>query len=404
IAKTDAALLACILLAQAALVRLWLQGPVHRGWIFAFWLAMAVAVLIKGPIGPMVPALTVGALILWDRRLTWLRPLLSPAPILCALIVVLPWFVAISLRSDGAFWQASVGDDLLAKVASGQEGKGAPPGSYLAMLFFAFWPATALLVLSAPRIWAARTERATAFLIAWAVPVWLVYEAVPTKLFHYTLPVFPALALLSLGHLPAAVRQAPGWLKLVAALAMLPGLGVAAGVIYAAEATQGTAAAIWFLSFGLAMALVALAVAWRKLARSDATALVLACAAAGTVLHASLFPALARIPMLWPTERAMAIAEGIAASQGCTGPKLTSWGFTEPSVVWKGGRDTRLFPADAPLDAVVRPARCEVVIWQNGTAPSPPPTGCELAGTVEGFAIGAGRTVTLQVLDCRGSP
>ena len=30
------------------------------------------------------------------------------------------------------------------------------------------------------------------FLLAWIVPSWLVFEAVPTKLPHYVLPLYPA--------------------------------------------------------------------------------------------------------------------------------------------------------------------------------------------------------------------
>ncbi|MFY8147450.1 MAG: ArnT family glycosyltransferase, partial [Rhodobacter sp.] len=78
IAKTDAALLATILAAQAVLVRLYLGRPVGRAGPQAFWLAIAAGTLIKGPIGPMVPALTALTLCLADRRADWLRPLRAP--------------------------------------------------------------------------------------------------------------------------------------------------------------------------------------------------------------------------------------------------------------------------------------------------------------------------------------
>lgn len=405
IAKTDAALLACILLAQSALVRLWMQPQMPRGWVWAFWLAMAAAVLIKGPIGPMVPALTAGALVLTARRAAWLRPLAAPGPILLALAAALPWFVAISLRSDGAFWQASVGADLLAKVAAGQEGKGAPPGTYLVALFPAFWPATPLLLLAAPCIWAARREAATAFLLAWAIPVWLFYEAVPTKLFHYTLPVYPALAILATGHLAGGLAAAPRGLRLLAVLAMLPGPALAAVLLVRAAGTgDGEAGAVALLGAGLAGSLAALGLALRALARRATVPLVLACAAAGALLHASLFPALARMPELWPTEGAMAIARDLAAEQECAAPRITSWGYGEPSLVWTGGRETRLLPAEAPATAVVASGPCAVVLRRIGAEAPPAPAGCRDAGRVEGLAIGAGRRVSLQVLDCRGAP
>lgn len=404
IAKTDAALLATILVSQAALARLWLVPVVHRGWVYGFWIAMAAAVLIKGPIGPMVPALTAATLVLWHRRARWLRPLLSPGPILLALAIALPWFVAISLRSDGEFWQASVGADLLAKVASGQEGKGAPPGSYLVALFLTFWPAAALLLLAIPAIWGARNQPATRFLIAWAVPVWLVYEAVPTKLIHYTLPIFPALALLAVGHLNAGLKSAPPWLKGLAVLALLPGPAIAAGVIYGALETDAGTAAV-FAAVGLAAALAGVALAVWFLIQSRATPLILACTAAGAFLHMTLFPALARMPVLWPTDQAMAVAQGIAASQGCARPAVTSIGYTEPSVVWTAGRDARLLPGMVSLTDAIQPGACQVVLRERSVASGAlPASGCQVAGAVQGFAIGAGKRVTLEVLDCRGTP
>jgi 4-amino-4-deoxy-L-arabinose transferase-like glycosyltransferase len=403
IAKTDAALLVTILVSQAALVRLWLAKEAPRGWVYAFWLSLAAGVLIKGPVGPMVPALTILALTLWERRAAWLRPLLSPGAILLALAVALPWFIAITLRSDGTFWQASVGQDLLAKVVSGQEGKGAPPGTHLLAMFLTFWPAAALLILVVPQIWAARAEPATRFLIAWAVPVWLVFEAVPTKLVHYTLPVLPALALLAVGHLGPAQRTARPWLKGLFLLALLPGPVLAAAVIYAAVATGATDAAI-LLSTGLTTALAAFALAVRFLIRSETVPLILACAAAGAILHMSLFAALPRMPVLWPTEQAMAIANDIAGSQGCTRPKVTAWGYTEPSVVWTAGREARLLPADTPWTEVSRAGPCQVVIAEQGASAGAVLPGCRSAGVVDGFAIGAGRHVTLDIFDCRGLP
>ena len=46
------------------------------------------------------------------------------------------------------------------------------------------------------------------FLLAWAGAWWLVVEAVPTKLPHYVLPAYPALAILAALWLLAPRRQA----------------------------------------------------------------------------------------------------------------------------------------------------------------------------------------------------
>jgi 4-amino-4-deoxy-L-arabinose transferase-like glycosyltransferase len=405
IAKTDAVNLATILAAQAALARLYLGQSVGRGGILGFWLAIAVGLLVKGPIGPMVPALTALALCLADRRGDWLRPLWARLPIFAALIVVLPWFVAITLRSNGTFWLGSVGADLLPKIASGQEGKGAPPGSYLVAVWFTCWPVTPLLLLALPAIWQARHQASTRFCLAWAIPVWLVYEAIPTKLVHYTLPAYPALALLAVGHLAQGIEKSGRALQSAAALATLVGL-VPALVLAGYAVHEESWHALAFTAIGIAAALVTGGVALRSLHQNASLRLAGLAAFAGAVLQAGFFSALPRLPALWPTEAAVALAEQITKAQGCTRPQLTGWGYVEPSLVWHGGRETRLFPASAPEADVLRPASCSIVVRLRQESLSLPSLGnaCRLAGTVSGFAIGAGRQVTLDVLDCQAAP
>ena len=43
---------------------------------------------------------------------------------------------------------------------------------------------------------AAAAEPAARFLLAWMVPAWILFELVVTKLPHYVLPLYPAIAIL----------------------------------------------------------------------------------------------------------------------------------------------------------------------------------------------------------------
>ena len=85
LAKTDAALLATILLAQAQLGEAWLrpEAPLARWRWLAFWAASGLGILIKGPILPLVAGLTAAALAIAVRRAAWLgrlRPWPAHAP------------------------------------------------------------------------------------------------------------------------------------------------------------------------------------------------------------------------------------------------------------------------------------------------------------------------------------
>ncbi len=204
LAKTDALVAASVAGAMGVLARHWMA----RGrealssadqWLLAgvFWAALGVGILIKGPITPMVPAFASLALAIHVRAGGWLRGLKPLAGLLLCLAVVAPWFVLIMIATKGAFLSDSLGADMMSKVAGGQEAHGAPPGAYLGAFFLTAWPMAPLALLAAPFVWRTRREPATAFLLAWLVPAWLLFEAVPTKLPHYVLPLFPAIAILT---------------------------------------------------------------------------------------------------------------------------------------------------------------------------------------------------------------
>src|ERR1700741_243632 len=86
-----------------------------------FWTALAASVLLKGPVIPLIVFLTLVTLAIADRSVSWvmaLRPLLGVA---WFALLVLPWFVAITLRAGDGFFQESVGEDLFSKLFQGQE-------------------------------------------------------------------------------------------------------------------------------------------------------------------------------------------------------------------------------------------------------------------------------------------
>ena len=61
------------------------------------------------------------------------------------LLISIPWFVLISIKSNGLFWHESVINDLFNKVKSGQESHGFLPGYYTLLIFLFFWPGSIFL-------------------------------------------------------------------------------------------------------------------------------------------------------------------------------------------------------------------------------------------------------------------
>jgi 4-amino-4-deoxy-L-arabinose transferase-like glycosyltransferase len=226
-AKTDAVLAGFTTLAMAALAHLRSAGAspansAHAGGsarapkltALIFWAALGCGVLIKGPITPLVAGLTLVTLALWEKRWDWIKPLAFwPGPLLAVLIVA-PWLIAIQTATEGRFFAEAFGEDLAPKLSGGQEGHFAPPGAHLLLLPFLIFPATYALPFAVRLGWrAARAPRDDAayaslrFLLAWAVPTFLLFELMPTKLAHYTLPLYPAFALLCGAGVVAALKE-----------------------------------------------------------------------------------------------------------------------------------------------------------------------------------------------------
>ena len=149
------------------------------------------------------------------------------------LAVVLPWLVAIAIASDGTFFEIAIGKSLLGKVATGQQSHGAPPGYYLAAFPLTFWPGSLFAALAVPFAWARRREPEVRFCLCWIAPTWLVFELVATKLPHYVLPTYPAIACLTAAALLAPATRAAGR-RAVYAMRAYAGLWLLLGVALAA--------------------------------------------------------------------------------------------------------------------------------------------------------------------------
>ncbi len=55
-------------------------------------------------------------------------------------------------------------------------------------------------------------NRVHSILLAWLVPSWIVFEIVITKLPHYVLPLYPAIAILIIGALERKVLSRTAWI------------------------------------------------------------------------------------------------------------------------------------------------------------------------------------------------
>jgi 4-amino-4-deoxy-L-arabinose transferase-like glycosyltransferase len=342
LAKTDAVLTASIVAAMGALARVYAtresQAARPASVPFLLWLAMAVGVLTKGPIILMVVALASLVLSVKERSVRWLRPAADWRAAGLAMLVIAPWFIAIGIDTHGAFFNDAVGGDMLGKVAGAREGHGAPPGTYLVAALLTLWPLAPLAIVAAPAVRRARGEDAVAFLLAWLIPSWLVFEAVPTKLPHYVLPLYPAIALLvGFAAQRGSLLFEGRWRRLALIFLPMPAAIIALAIPYATllygDRADIAGALLAAAAAGCAF-LATLAFARRHFEEGVAG-----------ILAASFLLFIGAYGFAIPGLKVLSLSPRLVASLAkspCVPESLATAGFNEPSLVFLTRSDLRL--------------------------------------------------------------
>jgi 4-amino-4-deoxy-L-arabinose transferase-like glycosyltransferase len=409
LAKTDAVLLLTIVVAMSVLARVYLakrRGGARPEWGLPaiFWTAIAAGILIKGPLIVMVAGLAVVTLSIMDRSARWLLALRPLPGIAWLLLLALPWFIAIYTRVGSQFLIGSVGNDMLSKVASSQETHGAPPGLYFILFFATFFPASMLAGLAAPAVWAVRREPAARFLLAWLVPSWIVFELVVTKLPHYVLPLYPAIAILIAGAVETKVLSRRPWLvRGVMWWFLVPIIISIIAVIGAIVIDHDLALLAWPF---FAAAIVCGLFAW-QLYEDDGAERAFVRAAAGSILMAMGLYAVV-VPSLTPAFPSVELAEVLHDST-CAHPVAASVGYEEPSLVFLAGTTTHFTDAAGAAD-FLREGSCRFAFvdarQERAFALRADAIGLRYdpGPRIDGYIISNGKPITIAVYQSAGAP
>jgi 4-amino-4-deoxy-L-arabinose transferase-like glycosyltransferase len=346
VARAETMVLAAVALSEGALARLWLKTDDRPDFflVFLFWTGLGIGILTRGVIAPTVVALTVAVLSFERGGVTWLRRLAPLPGAVWLLFLILPWVIALIVVA------AQDPPPIVAryKMLAVQGMLEGPPGSYLILSFLFFWPVAVFAVNAVPFVLDNLRRKLVVFMLAWAVPYWIVVELYPDKLPGFVLSACPAVAIIAATAIDENRPALKGWFGWLLSL-----------TLFLIPLAMGGWLAVTLLDEARAIALVALlfvivsvgvsVVAWQWL-RAPASMV----GAAGLSIVAAIVFYFAIFGVIVPNfsglrlgERAVAAAR---AASGCASPQIAATAFREPSLYLAGYPNVRLTDGAGAVD------------------------------------------------------
>jgi 4-amino-4-deoxy-L-arabinose transferase-like glycosyltransferase len=432
-ARADMVLVACTTVAVWMVWEVWRETEGRRDEeagagslrLFILWLAVGAGVMTKGPLTLMVVGLGVLAICIMTGRWRWtlrLHPILG---LIVVAAMLAPWVWLVTRQVGWDVYVSTIRDEVLGRSLEPKEGHGGPPGYHTLLMPALLFPGSVLVgagiwtaIKDVRAGWAARrngqldetaaadnphvlSRRASVFLLAMIVPSWLVFEVVGTKLPHYTMPLYPMLAILTAQVVCAGAAEFSALLQarmvrgaLAVWLFAVPIVVLGAGLILGASFLRvsslvlaGGAAVIIAGVFAIAAA--------RAFRRRDMARLQILAILSWIPVTAAVSVALPRIRPMWVSREV--VREFAKLDPAGTRP-IAAVEFHEDSLVFlTRGRVDRI--KDDEIDAwfAAHPTGLAVVPGMMNLNASRWP----VLGGVEGFNYTKGKLVTLAIVGTR---
>ncbi|MGE4587328.1 MAG: ArnT family glycosyltransferase, partial [Mangrovibacterium sp.] len=190
-----------------------------RIFIWGIYLAVGLGTLTKGPVAIGLPGLAFLLFLLFSRRFHWqeIRMLHPFSGALLVLLIVLPWYILVHLKTAGAWTEGFFLEHNLERFARGKEGHG---GTFLITFVYVMtgmFPFSAFLPQALNRASCKRKDELVLFCLVSALTIILFFALSHTRLPNYTVPAYPFLAILLAGYL----QNNNGRMKLKASMILL---------------------------------------------------------------------------------------------------------------------------------------------------------------------------------------
>ncbi len=176
------------------------------GWYLAFYILIGLAVLTKGPVGIVLPALIIGAFLVYLGN--W-QQVLQEISLVWGLFIVLtlavPWYVLVIIANGQDYIDKFFGYHNIERFTAVVNGHSAPWYFYFIVVLVGFAPWSSYLPVAIARLrfwqrdrWRSspRSAQLGLFALFWLAGVFSFFTIAVTKLPSYVLPLMPAAAIL----------------------------------------------------------------------------------------------------------------------------------------------------------------------------------------------------------------
>jgi 4-amino-4-deoxy-L-arabinose transferase-like glycosyltransferase len=217
----------------------------NLGWYRAFYLLMGLAVLAKGPVGIVLPSAIVLLFLLWAGKLREVLREIKPLQgIGIFLLVSVPWYLLAYIQNGNAFIESFFGVHNVERFTNVVNQHSGPWYYHLVTVLAGFFPWSLCLPAAIVHVlrhsnWKQeeRSQHFGKFALVWFAVVLIFFTIAVTKYITYTLPLYPAAAILVtlwfVHHL--SVDRQSNWLKFTVYFSIAISIAVGIGIFYSPD-------------------------------------------------------------------------------------------------------------------------------------------------------------------------